>query len=129
LLAFQETIDKGDREVAILLNSRGYRTTGNRGTNLFSRDTVRDMLQNRFYIAEPPDGNGSWIKGKHKPLVPPEILRQHRRLEHGEVHGLTLFGLMLRRAHCPGWHGALTVAALCEPSELTGGFGWSAPTE
>ena len=44
LLAFQETIDKGDREIAILLNSRGYRTTGNQGTRLFSRDTVRDML-------------------------------------------------------------------------------------
>ena len=34
LLAFQETIDKGDREVAILLNTRRYRTTGNQGTNL-----------------------------------------------------------------------------------------------
>jgi len=48
LLAFQETIEKGDREIAILLNSCGYKTTGNRGANLFSRDTVRDMLQNRF---------------------------------------------------------------------------------
>ena len=79
LLAFQETIDKGDREVAILLNSRGYRTTGNQGTNLFSRDTVRDMLQNRFYIAELPDGNGGWIKGKHKPLVPLELFETAQR--------------------------------------------------
>ncbi len=70
LLAFQETIDKGDREIAILLNSRGYRTTGNQGVRLFSRDTVRDMLQNRFYIGELPNGNGGWVKGKHNPLVP-----------------------------------------------------------
>jgi len=79
LLAFAETIDKGDREVAILLNSRGYRTTGNQGANLFSRDTVRDMLQNRFYIGELPDGNGGWIKGKHKPLVPLEVFEAAQR--------------------------------------------------
>lgn len=79
LLAFQETIDKGDREVAILLNSRGYRATGNRGTNLFSRDTVRDMLQNRFYIVELPDGNGGWIKGKHEPLISLELLEAAQR--------------------------------------------------
>lgn len=79
MLAFQETIDKGDREVAMLLNSRGYRTTGNRGANLFSRDTVRDMLQNRFYIAELPDGNAGWIKGKHKPLVPLELFEAAQR--------------------------------------------------
>lgn len=58
---------------SMLLNSRGYRTTGNQGTRLFSRDTVRDMLQNRFYIGELPNGNGGWIKGKHKPLVPIEL--------------------------------------------------------
>jgi DNA invertase Pin-like site-specific DNA recombinase len=79
LLAFQETIDKGDREIAILLNSRGYRTTGNRGANLFSRDTVRDMLQNRFYIGELPDGNGGWIKGKHQPLIPVELFEAAQR--------------------------------------------------
>ena len=80
LLAFQETIDKGDREIAILLNSCGYRTTGNRGANLFSRDTVRDMLQNRFYIGQLPDGNGGWIKGKHKPLVPTDLFEAAQRV-------------------------------------------------
>ncbi len=79
LLAFQETIERGDREVAVVLNSRGYRTTGNQGTNLFSRDTVRDMLRNRFYIGELFDGNGGWIEGKHKPLVSLEIFEAAQR--------------------------------------------------
>src|SRR3712207_3060301 len=51
LLAF-EAAAKGasDREVAVLLNERGFRTTGNRGTNLFTKDSVRVLLQNRFYL-------------------------------------------------------------------------------
>ena len=76
LLAFQETADRSDREVAIVLNSRGYKTLA--GT-LFSKDTVKDMLQNRFYVGELPDGNGGWIKGKHEPLVSLELFEAAQR--------------------------------------------------
>src|SRR5215218_10319545 len=57
LLAFNEAA-KGasDRDVAVRLNDAGYRTTGNRGRNPFTKDTVRVMLQNRFYLGELPDG-------------------------------------------------------------------------
>jgi site-specific DNA recombinase len=70
LLAF-EAGAKGtsDREVAVLLNERGFRTTGNRGRNLFTKDTVRPLLQNRFYLGELPDGQGGWIDGAHEPLL------------------------------------------------------------
>ena len=37
-----------DRDVARALNASGYLTTGNRGGNVFTKDTVRPMLQNRF---------------------------------------------------------------------------------
>ncbi len=64
---------KSDREVAMALNEKGYRTAGNQGNRPFSRDTVRDMLQNRFYLGELPDGNGSWIEGKHEPFISEEF--------------------------------------------------------
>jgi site-specific DNA recombinase len=58
-----------DRDVAKALTESGYRTTGNRGRNPFTKDTVRPMLQNRFYLGELPDGQGGWIPGKHAPLI------------------------------------------------------------
>lgn len=64
---------KSDREVAVALNAGGYRTAGNQGNRPFSRDTVRDMLQNRFYLGELPDGNNGWIKGKHQPFIDEEL--------------------------------------------------------
>ena len=54
-----------DRDVARALTDAGYRTTGNRGRNPFTKDTVRPLLQNRFYLGELPDGNGGWVPGKH----------------------------------------------------------------
>ncbi len=70
LLAF-EAAAKGasDREVAVLLNERGHRTTGNRGRNPFSKDTVRVLLQNRFYLGELPDGQEGWRGGAHEPVL------------------------------------------------------------
>lgn len=70
LLAFEAAAaGKSDREVATLLNDRGYRTTGNRGSNPFSKDTVRPLLQNRFYLGELPDGEGGWVDGAHEALL------------------------------------------------------------
>jgi site-specific DNA recombinase len=69
-LAFQlAAAGKSDREIAKALTNAGYRTSGNRGMNPFSKDTVRHMLQNRFYLGELPDGNGGWLPGKHGSLI------------------------------------------------------------
>ena len=83
---------KSDREVAVALNEKGYRTAGNQGNRPFSRDTVRDMLQNRFYLGKLPDGNNGWIKGKHQPFISEELFnmaqeqRAHkRRSKNGSV--------------------------------------------
>ena len=39
-----------DKEIAAVMNAVGFRTTGNRGANPFTKDTVRVILQNRFYL-------------------------------------------------------------------------------
>jgi hypothetical protein len=62
-------LGKSDREIAVALNAKAYRTAGNQGNGPFGKDTVRDIVQNRFYIGELPDGKGGWIKGKHKPFI------------------------------------------------------------
>jgi site-specific DNA recombinase len=60
---------KSDREVAKALNAAGHLTAGNRGQNPLSKDTVRVILQNRFYLGELPDANGSGIPGRHGELI------------------------------------------------------------
>ena len=64
---------KTDREVAQALNAAGFRTTGNRGANTFTKDSVRVILQNRFYLGELPDGEGGWVAGKHEPLIDADL--------------------------------------------------------
>jgi DNA invertase Pin-like site-specific DNA recombinase len=67
---------KSDREIAIALNAAGLRITGNRGTNLFTKDSVRGLLTNRFYVSELPDGRGGWLKAKHAPLIDDALFKQ-----------------------------------------------------
>lgn len=54
-LAFQLAADDWpDRKIAQRLNAAGYRTAGTHGHNPFTKDTVRALLQNRFYLGELP---------------------------------------------------------------------------
>ena len=74
LLAFQLCVEgRSDREIAIALNERGYRSTGNRGNNPFTKDGVRPILRNRFYLGELPDGRGDWRRGAHEPLLDDDL--------------------------------------------------------
>lgn len=56
------------REIMNALNAAGYQTTGNRGNNPFSLDTVLPMLKNRFYLGE-VCYKGQWFAGKHSPAI------------------------------------------------------------
>jgi len=74
MMAFQLAAEgKSDKEVAIALNAAGYRTAGNQRQGLFSKDTLRGRLTNRFYLGYLPDGNGGWVKGKHKAIIDEEL--------------------------------------------------------
>ncbi len=80
LLAYQSAAEgKSDREVAQVLNAAGFRTTGNRGPNPFTKDTVCAMLQNRFYLGELPDGAEGWVPGAHDPILDDELFDQALR--------------------------------------------------
>lgn len=65
-----------DREIARALNNAGYRTSGNRGANPFTKDSVRVILRNRFYVGDLPDGNGGWLPGKHAALIEPAVFER-----------------------------------------------------
>lgn len=70
MLAFRLSAQtNSDRQVALALNTAGYRTTGTHGPRPFSKDTVKDMLVNRFYVGQIPDGNGGWIDAIHPPFI------------------------------------------------------------
>ena len=69
-----------DREVATAVSALGYRTTGTHGSRPFSKDTVKDMLNNRFYIGYIPDGNGGWLRAKHSPFVSEDAFNQVQEL-------------------------------------------------
>jgi site-specific DNA recombinase len=67
---------KSDREIACALNDAGHRTSGNRGQNPLSKDSVRVILTNRFYVGELPDGEGGWVPGKHGSLIDPALFER-----------------------------------------------------
>ena len=54
VLAFERYAEgiSTDLEIARLLNRTGYRTGSKRGPQTFSKDTVKAMLQNRFYVGQ-----------------------------------------------------------------------------
>jgi site-specific DNA recombinase len=73
-LAFERAADgESDRQIAMALNAADYRTAGNQGNRLFSKDTVRGMLTNRFYLGELPNDDDGWVNGKHASLISPEL--------------------------------------------------------
>ena len=95
-LAFSTAADgKSDREVAEVLNSAGYRTTGNRGRNLFTKDTVRCMLTNRFYLGELPDGAGGWAPGIHEAVIDPDVFERAQEARRNNATGAA----KVRRTH------------------------------
>lgn len=71
---------KSDKEIAIALNVEGYRTTGTHGSRPFSKDTIKNILKNRFYIGYIGNGNGDWIKAKHSSFIQPSIFEEAQRM-------------------------------------------------
>ncbi len=72
LLAFDLSAGgRSDREVAEALNAAGYRTTGvHGGAKPFTKDTIRPMLQNRFYLGElPGEGPDGPIAARHAAVI------------------------------------------------------------
>ena len=78
---------KSYREVAEVLNARGYQTAGNMGNRPFSKDTVAGMLKNHFYVGELPDGKGGWLPAKHKPLIKKEVFDEVQNVIAQRKHG------------------------------------------
>jgi site-specific DNA recombinase len=64
---------ESDTRVARELNAAGYRTAGNQGGDLFSNNTVRGVLTNKFYLGYLPNGNNGWIKAKHEAFIDEEL--------------------------------------------------------
>jgi len=63
------TQSKTDRDIAITLNSLGFKTTGTHDPRFFSKDTVKAMIKNKFFIGYVRDGKGGWLEAKHKLFV------------------------------------------------------------
>ncbi len=77
MLAFNQAASgKSDRQVAEMLNAAGYRTTGNMGNNPFSKDTVRGILTNRFYLGELPGRPDQRLSAKHGRLIDRDLFDQ-----------------------------------------------------
>lgn len=87
LLAFEMAArGESDKAIARALNEAGHRTCGTHGSNPFSKDTVRDMLQNRFYVGELPDGRSGWVKGRHGRIIPPELFEAAQEARSSRRH-------------------------------------------
>jgi len=78
-LAFQEyaTGLYSDADIAGILNEAGYRPRAgsNRALTLFSKDTVTEMLQNRFYLGE-VRYKDEWFEGSHEPILSEDLFNR-----------------------------------------------------
>jgi len=78
-LAFEHyaTGQYSDNDVARLLNEAGYRPRGRgkRALALFSKDSVCEMLQNRFYLGE-VRYKRDWYPGQHEAIIPADLFER-----------------------------------------------------
>jgi site-specific DNA recombinase len=83
LLAFQRAAEGADDlEVAEALNAAGYRPSARNKRGLFTRESVRVILTNRFYLGELPRGKRGkegWQKAAHEAMIPQELWDQAQR--------------------------------------------------
>lgn len=75
------------RQIGDALNAAGYRPTGRAGKrslSLWSTDSVRMMIRNRFYLGE-VSHRGEWYEGLHEPLVTREQFDQAQEAMRGRA--------------------------------------------
>ena len=115
LLAFQQCAEGAtDREIATALNNAGYRTDSiKRGANLFTKDTVRRILINPFYLGY-VSYKGTRIAGKHPALIDSDLWdkaqaarianRKSPRAQNGKRQQNRVYPLtgLLRCSRCKG---------------------------
>ncbi len=82
-LAF-ETYARGvysDADIARVLNEAGYRPVGrgNRALPFWSKDSIRFLLQNRFYCGD-VSCKGAGFPGKHEPIISEELFDRCREV-------------------------------------------------
>ncbi len=88
-LAFEQyaTGRYSDTDIAQLLNEAGYRSRGRgaRALPLFSKDTIRETLQSRFYLGE-ARYRDQWFPARHDPIISDELFAhcQEVRLRRGQ---------------------------------------------
>jgi DNA invertase Pin-like site-specific DNA recombinase/TusA-related sulfurtransferase len=79
-----------DQQIADLLNREGYRTTGNWGERLFTKDTVNRMLRNVFYLGQ-VKYKGQTFPGQQPPLIDEDLFdkcQQVRAARHKQKRAL-----------------------------------------
>ena len=76
---------KSDKEIAIALNKSGYKTTGTHGPRPFAKDTVKDILKNKFYIGYIPDGQRGWLKAKHDPFIELDLFNEVQKMRASRI--------------------------------------------
>lgn len=101
LLAFESAASGlTDAEVADVLHAAGYRPNATARRARFTKDALRVILQNRFYVGELPAGKrgkDGWLPGAHQPIVAPSLFDQAqqqrtRRAQEHRVHHITTNG-------------------------------------
>lgn len=112
IMGLAETGEYSYRKLADALNGQGYRPTGRagrKGVELWTTDSIRYMVNNRFYVGE-VQYKGEWFPGNHEPLITVErwqaiqdIMASRQRVaafKANRVARFYLLGGLLKCAEC-----------------------------
>lgn len=97
-----------DGDIAELLNREGYRTTGNWGERLFTKDTVNRLLQNVFYLGM-VKYKGETFPGQQPDLISQDLFnkcqearlrRRSKRRSYGQQKRIYLLSGLVRCHEC-----------------------------
>jgi site-specific DNA recombinase len=71
-----------DQDIAKMVFHGGFRIEGRQGNTVITKDTIEDVLQNRFYVGytsygrRVPGQKREWMPGAHEPLITEELFEK-----------------------------------------------------
>lgn len=86
-------------EIAAWLNSQGFRPRSKRGRLVFSKATVRGMLENAIYVGDITRHGKVVGRGRHEPIISRELWDRVQRVKEERAHRSQIYSARPKRPY------------------------------